>query len=145
MIPLQTGVFDAAGAGVLFLVARILFGGVLAYMGIGHLTNADGLAPYAESKGIPAAGVLVPFSGGQLVLGGLAVVLGVFPTLGAGALLVFLVVSAVTMHDFWAAPDDQRGSELTAFQKNAALAGGALALLALSGVEWPYALGIGLF
>lgn len=145
MILLQTGVFDAAGAGVLFLVARVVFGGVLAYIGIGHLTNADELAPYAESKGIPAAGVLVPFSGGQLVLGGLAVILGVFPTFGAGALLVFLVVSAVTIHDFWAVPDDQRGSELTAFQKNAALAGAALAFLALSRVEWPYAPGIGLF
>lgn len=145
MIPLQTGVFDAAGAGIVFLLARVLFGGLLAFMGLYHFMNGEQMVPYAEAKGIPAAGLLVPFSGGQLLFGGLALVFGVYPVLGAGALATFLPVAALTMHDFWAAPEDQQQNEMVNFLKNIALTGGALAFLALGGVDWPFALGIGLF
>jgi putative oxidoreductase len=65
--------------------------------------------------------------------------------LGAGALVVFLPIAAVTMHDFWAVPDEQQQTEMTQFLKNIAMTGGALAFLAVSGVDWPYALGIGFF
>jgi putative oxidoreductase len=34
---------------------------------------------------------------------------------------------------------------MTQFLKNIAMTGGALAFLAVSGVDWPYALGIGFF
>ena len=145
MIALQTGVFDAAGAGIVFLLARLLFGGVLAFMGVNHFMNADQMVPYADAKGIPAANVLVPFSGGQLLFGGLAIVLGVYPVLGAGAIAVFLPIAAVTMHDFWTVPEEEQQSELTDFLKNVTMTGGALAFLAAGGVDWPFALGIGAF
>ncbi|GGM68029.1 putative membrane protein YphA (DoxX/SURF4 family) [Halarchaeum rubridurum] len=132
-------------AGEVFLLARLCFGLTLAYMGLNHFRATDYMAGYAESKGVPAptAGVLV--SGGMLVLGGLAIVVGAFPVLAAGALAVFLLVSAVTIHDYWAAPEDQRSDEQTAFLKNVGLAGGALCFLALGGVDWQYALNVGLF
>ena len=57
--------------------------------------------------------------------------------------LAFLVVSTPVFHDFWAAPEDQRQSEMTNFLKNVAMLGGALGFLALSNVAWPYALGVG--
>jgi uncharacterized membrane protein YphA (DoxX/SURF4 family) len=60
-------------------------------------------------------------------------------------LAVFLLVSAVAMHDFWAVPEDQTQDEMTSFLKNVAMAGGALTLLAVGGSEWPYAVGVGLF
>jgi putative oxidoreductase len=49
------------------------------------------------------------------------------------------------MHDFWAVPDDQVQEEMTQFLKNVALTGGTLALLAVGGQSWPYALGFSLF
>jgi len=145
VIPLQTGVFDAAGAGIVLLLARILFGGILVFNGLNHFMNAGQMVPYADAKGVPAANILVPFSGGQLLLGGLAIVFGVYPVLGAGAIAVFLPIAAVTMHDFWAASEEEQQTEMTQFLKNIAMTGGALGFLVVGGVDWPLALGIGAF
>jgi len=146
MISLQTGVFAAAGAGELFLLARILFGGVLAFMGLNHFMNADQMTGYAEFKGLPAPRLSVVGSGGLLVLAGVGVIVGAFPVLAAGALATFLLVSAVTMHDFWTVDDpEEQQNEMTSFLKNVFGAAGALALLAVGGAAWPYALGVGLF
>ncbi len=142
-LPLQ---FDAALAGEIFLIGRILFGAVLAFMGLNHFMNLDQMAGYAEFKGLPAPAFSVIASGAVLVLGGLGIVLGAFPVLAAGGLAVFLIVSAVTMHDFWTLDDpEEQQNEMTSFLKNLYGAGAALALLAVGGASWPYAVGIGLF
>ena len=142
-LPLQ---FDTPLAGELFLLGRLLFGGVLAFTGLNHFTDIDGMAGYAEFKGLPLPRFSVVASGVLLTLGGVGIVVGAFPVLAAGALAVFLVVSAVTMHDFWAADDpEEQQSEMTSFLKNLYGAGAALALLALGGSAWPYAVGIGVF
>lgn len=137
--------FDTPLAAEFFLVGRVLFGLTLAYMGLNHFQAADWLAGYAESKGVPAPKAGVLLSGGLLVLGGLALAVGAFPVLASGGLALFLLVSAVTIHDYWAVPEDQQADEQTAFQKNVGLAGGALVLLALGGTAWPYALNVGVF
>ena len=138
-------VVESAVGEVAFLLARVLFGGVLAFMGLNHFQNVDEMAGYAEHKGLPAPRLAVVGSGLVLALGGVGVALGVVPVLAAGALATFLLVSAVTMHDFWAAPDEQVQEEMTQFLKNVSLAGGALVLLAVGGQAWPYAVGVGLF
>jgi putative oxidoreductase len=146
VIALQAGAFDAAGAGVIFLLARVLFGGVLAFMGLNHFMNADEMAEYADFKGLPAPGFLVAASGVQLVVGGLGVAAGAYPVLAAGALATFLLVAAVTMHDFWSVDDpEEQQTEMTQFLKNVVAAGAALGFLALGGTEWPLAVGVGLF
>ncbi|WP_435194487.1 DoxX family membrane protein [Natronomonas sp. EA1] len=138
-------VFDTAGAGELFLLGRLLFGGVLAFMGLNHFMNADMMVPYSEAKGVPAAGLMVPFTGGLLLFGGLSVIAGAYVVVGAGGLAVFLVSSAVLMHDFWAVGEEEQMTEMTQFLKNMVMAGGALAFLALAGETWPYAANVGLF
>ncbi|TQQ83266.1 DoxX family protein [Halonotius terrestris] len=138
-LPLQAG-FDGAVAGELFLLGRLLFGGVLAFNGLNHFLDADAMAGYAGAKGVPAPGLMVPFTGGILLFGGLGVAAGVLPSLAAGALIVFLVVTTPLMHDFWAVPEDQKQGEMVNFLKNVALTGAALALLAISTTAWPYAL-----
>jgi len=143
-LPLQTDPFAGALAGELFLVARLLFGGVLAFMGLNHFQQTDALAGYAEAKGLPAPRLAVLASGGTLVFGGAGVALGVLPALAAGALALFFLVVTPAIHDFWAAPADRVQEEMTQFLKNAALFAVALGLLALSGTPWPYAVGVGL-
>ncbi|TKX80008.1 DoxX family membrane protein [Halorubrum sp. SD626R] len=141
-LPLQ---LDAPLAGELFLLGRILFGATLAFMGLNHFMDLDTMAGYAEFKGLPAPRFSVVASGFVLVLGGLGVVVGAFPVLAAGALAAFLLVSAVTMHDFWSVDDpEEKQSEMTSFLKNVYGAGAAVALLAVGGTAWPYALGLGL-
>jgi putative oxidoreductase len=137
--------FESAGAGELFLLGRILFGGVLAFMGLNHFQNAGQMTPYAEAKGLPAPAASVYGSGGLLLVSGVLVILGAYPVIAAGALATFLVASAVMMHNFWAVPDDQVQDEMTQFLKNVALAGSALSLLAVAGTSWPYSVGMSLF
>lgn len=145
-VALQSGAFTATGSAELFLLARVLFGGVLAFMGLNHFTNLDDMAGYAGMKGVPAPRLAVAFTGGLLALGGLSIVLGAFVVLGAGALALFLLASAVGMHDFWTVEDPQRQqTEMTQFLKNVTLAGAAVGLLSLGGVAWPYSVGVGLF
>ncbi|MFC7213349.1 DoxX family protein [Saliphagus sp. GCM10025334] len=135
--------FESAGADVAFLLARVIFGGVLAFMGFNHFLDVEGMAGYAEFKGLPAPKASVVLSGVLLVLGGLSLIVGVFPAVGAGALAVFLVVSALKMHDFWNAEGEEAQNEMTAFLKNVYGAGAALAFLAVSNAAWPYALNVG--
>lgn len=137
-------VFEATGAAEAFLLARILFGGVLAFMGLNHFMNAEQMTGYAEMKGLPAPGFGVIASGVLLVGGGIAIAAGVFQVVAAAAIAVFLMASAVIFHNFWAVPDDQQQDEMNGFLKNTVMTGGALVFFALGGVSWPYAVGVSL-
>ncbi len=122
------------------LIGRIILGGYFVFAGIGHFAKGDQMVPYAESKGVPAAGLAVPATGILLLAGGLSVLTGILPYWGLGALLVFLVGVTPMMHDFWTIDDPQaRMGEQTHFLKNTALAGAVLMLYAL-GRTWTYAL-----
>ncbi|NIB98952.1 DoxX family protein [Halobacterium sp. R2-5] len=132
-------------ADVVLLVGRVLFGGVLAFMGLNHFMQLEAMTGYAQHKGLPAPKLSVLASGLVLVLGGLSVVIGVLPVVGAAALAAFLVVSALTMHDFWAVPEDQQQDEMTGFLKNIGLAGGALAVAAYATTGWGYSVGVSFF
>ncbi|MFB6280565.1 MAG: DoxX family protein [Haloferacaceae archaeon] len=129
--------------GELLLAGRLLFGGVLAFLGANHFADLEATTGYAEAKGLPAPRLAVLGSGALLVLGGAGIVLGAYPALAAGAVAAFLAVVTPTMHDFWNAPADRREAEMTDFMKNAALFGGALAFLALGGEAWAYAANVG--
>ena len=135
---------SGTSADIVLLVGRILFGGVLAFMGLNHFMQTDGMAGYAESKGIPAPRLSVLLSGLLLAASGLGIVLGAFPLLAAAGLVVFFLVTTPTMHDFWAASEAEAQQEMTQFLKNAALLGGSLAFIALSRETWAYAIGVGL-
>ena len=139
LTPLQLG-GDGPLTGELFLLGRLMFGGVFACNGLNHFLDAESMVGYAGAKGVPAPGLLIPISGGVLLFGGLGIAAGVLPTLAAGALIGFLLVTTPVMHDFWAVPEEQKQGELINFLKNVAMAGAALALLAVSTTAWPYAL-----
>ncbi|RYJ13337.1 DoxX family protein [Halogeometricum borinquense] len=132
--------FDAGFGAIAFLIARVLFGGLLAFQGLNHFLNVSEMAGYAEAKGIPAAKASVLLSGGVLLFGGLGITFGVFPAIAAGAIALFLLVTTPTMHNFWAVPEDQQQAEMTHFIKNAELLGAALVFLALGSESWAYAL-----
>ena len=135
---------DTGLAAVLLLAGRVLFGGLLVFQGLNHFTNTEAMTGYAQAKGLPAPGFSVVASGVVLALGGLGIIAGVFPAIAAGAVALFLLVAAVTMHDFWAVPDEQAQDEMVQFLKNVELAGAALVFLAISGEAWAYTVGIGL-
>ena len=125
----------------LLLIGRIIFGGFFIMSGINHFTNAGMMSGYAKSKNVPASYLAVVGTGVMLVLGGLSVLLGLFPVLGLILLIVFLVPTSMLIHDFWTVQDPQaRAAEQVNFLKNLALTGAALALM-YGASDWPLALG----
>ena len=77
----------------------------------------------------------------MLVLGGLSVLLGLFPVVGLVLIVVFLLPTSVIIHNFWTVEDPQaRAAEQINFLKNLALAGAALALV-YGAADWPLTLG----
>lgn len=129
---------------VLLVAARFLFGGVIAFMGLNHFLQLEQMTGYAQFKGLPAPKLSVVASGAVLVLGGLGIIVGVYPFVSAIAVAGFLVVSALTMHDFWAVDEDETQDEMTAFLKNVVMAGGAIAIAALATQRWSVSIGLGL-
>jgi uncharacterized membrane protein YphA (DoxX/SURF4 family) len=126
---------------ILFLVARLLFGGYFVFNAVNHFTQTSAMTGYAQSKGVPAPKLAVTFTGLLLLIGGVSVLFGIYPILGATALVLFLVPVTFTMHTFWKIEDPQmKMAEKVNFTKNLALVGGALLLLAIP-QPWPASLG----
>jgi putative oxidoreductase len=94
---------------------------------LNHFRNVQMLGGYAASKGVPAPQAMVVLTGVLLLVGGLSILFGAYPTVGVAAVVVFLVVVAFWMHNFWTVQDPmQRMGEMVNFNKNLALAGSAL-------------------
>lgn len=116
---------------------RALLGGYFLYSGINHFRNRATLSGYSASKGVRYPNAAVAGSGAMLVLGGLSVLAGTRPKLGASLIGAFLLGVTPKMHDFWKVDDaQQRIGEQTNFLKNVALLGGALMAAAMP-EPWP--------
>jgi uncharacterized membrane protein YphA (DoxX/SURF4 family) len=121
----------------LFVLGRTLFGGFFALSGINHLKQAEGMASYAASKGVPAAEQAVTVTGLMLLGGGISVIAGVKPRQGLATLITFLVPVSLQMHRFWEESDPpKRQTEMIHFMKNMALVGAALSMMQID-EPWP--------
>jgi putative oxidoreductase len=117
---------------VVILLGRILFVGIFLFSAVGHFTQGKQMTGYAQSKGVPLAGAAVFVGGILLALGGLSVLLGIWPDLGALLLVIFLVPTAIMIHGFWRESDPQnRYMEQIQFFKDLGLAGASLTLFGL--------------
>jgi putative oxidoreductase len=137
-------VFSSTLSGTAFLLSRVLFALVIGYLALGNLLDLESSVGYAKSKGAPLATVTVPLGSLGLIAGALAILVGVYPALGALAVIAFLVPITIIMHDFWTMEGQDRQNEQIHFLKNVGLLGSALVFLALSTVTWPLAVGMGL-
>ena len=124
-------------------LGRGIFGGYFLYNGVNHFLNRKMMTEYAKSKGAPAPALAVPAKGAMLVLGGLSVLTGVRPKVGASLLSTFLLGVSPQMHDFWRIEDQQqRMAEFVNFTKNMALVGAACLVAALP-EPWPLSVDAG--
>ncbi len=128
-----------------FLIGRILFSAIFLMSGVSHLTKTGPLSQYAAMKKVPAPTLAVLGSGVMILLGGLSLLLGVAPRLGAILLVVFLVPTAILMHGFWGVKDPmQKQMEQAHFMKDMAMAGAALVIFYFTTLHpeaWAYSLG----
>jgi len=126
---------------VVFLIGRVILGGYYLFNAFNHFTRLGMLSGYAASKRVPAPRVLTLVAGVLLLLGGLSILLGVYPVAGVVALAIFFIPVTFWMHDFWAVQDPmQKMTQMVNFTKNLALLGAALMLLAIP-QPWPLSLG----
>lgn len=117
---------------VVILIGRIVFVALFLASAVGHFTQGKQMSGFAQAKGVPLAGPAV-FGGGVLLgLGGLSVLFGIWPDVGALLLVLFLVPTAIMMHAFWKESDPQnRYMEQIQFLKDMSLAGASLMLFGL--------------
>ena len=125
---------------IVVLIGRILFGAFFIMSGLNHFQNVGKMSGYAGSKNVPFPRLAVIGSGVMLVAGGASVLLGIVPIVGLTVLILFLLATLVTMHDFWNLKDpQQRAAEQVNFLKNGALIGASLALV-YGASDWALAL-----
>ena len=125
---------------IVLLVGRILFGGFFIMSGLNHFQNLGMMSGYAGSKNVPFPRLAVIGSGVMLVAGGVSVLLGIVPVVGLLVLVLFLLSTLATIHDFWNLKDpQQRAAEQVNFLKNVALIGASLALV-YGASDWALAL-----
>jgi putative oxidoreductase len=133
--------WSAERAAMLF--GRAIFGGYFLYNGINHFVNYRMMKDYARSKDVPMPGVAVAASGALIVLGGLSILAGARPKLGASLVTTFLLGVSPQVHAFWRIDDQsERMQEMVNFTKNLALIGGAAFVAALP-EPWPAAMYVG--
>lgn len=126
---------------ILLLVGRLLFGGLFLYNGINHFQNRAAMTGYAAYKGVPMPSVAIVGSGVWLTICGLSVILGLRPDVGLLMSVIFLAGVTPVMHNYWTATDpNARLADSINFQKNMALLGAALVMLAVPR-PWPYSIG----
>ena len=82
---------------------------------------------YAAQSGVPLASVVVPLSGVIALAGAISVLVGYQARIGAGLLVLFLVLVTPVMHRFWGVSDPAMAQlQRVMFLKNVSMIGGAL-------------------
>ncbi len=118
-------------ATLLLYLGRLVFGGYFIMGGINHFMKVEMMSGYAQSKGSPYPKLSVQVSGLLLLIGGVSVLLNIFPVLGLLALIIFLIPVTIIMHAPWKVQDPQaKMMETVNFMKNLALLGAVLIMLA---------------
>jgi putative oxidoreductase len=115
------------------LLGRILFGGLFVLSGVMfHLLKREMAVEYTRAKGAPLPELSAPLTGVAIAVAGSFVIIGLWVDLAALVIAAFLFSTAYWMHAFWKVDDPmERQMEQTHFNKDVALAGGALILFYL--------------
>ena len=117
---------------IAFLIGRVIVGGFFLMNSFNHFAQLNMMTGYAKSKGIPAPALAVGASGVLLFLGGLSLLLGYHPTIGAALLVIFLLGASFGIHNFWTVQEQQaKQGEMINFLKNMAILGLLLMTLAI--------------
>jgi len=116
----------------LFIIARVVLGLFFVFFGVSHFHSFKGMVGYSASKKIPAPTFAVALTGLLLIVGGVFIIAWWQVLAGVIMLAVFLLGTAVFMHNFWSETDgNTKAMQRIQFLKNIALAAALLVILAL--------------
>ena len=124
----------APGGGVIWLIGRVVLGGLFMMSGIQKLSGIDQFAASLAKNGIPVdiAPMLAWLGAAVETIGGLCIVLGLATSWASLVLIAFTIVAAFIAHRFWQAPPEARMMQTAHFEKNMMIAG-AFCLLYVAG------------
>ena len=113
------------------LIARILLSNVFLFSGVKKVFTFSATQAHMTNHGMKMAGLFLVLAILFEIGGGIMLLLGTFPRLGALALLLFLLPVTVVFHRDFADP-----AQIVQFSKNVAIMGGLWAILAAGGGEF---------
>jgi len=131
--------------GALTLVGRIMLGTIFLMSALGgKIPNFNMVVGQMESKGVPMASLMLVGAIVFLLAGSLSVMIGFKARIGAGLLLIFLVLATYYFHDFWNMDPNAmwilstneeikvplQQLEMISFMKNLALMGAMIGIIA---------------
>ena len=124
MNSMMQGVFTVAG--------RVMLATIFLMSAVGNkIPNFNDVADYVASEGVPMPQVMLFGGIVFLIAGSLSVIIGYKAKIGAGLLLVFLVLATYFFHDFWSFEDAaEKQQQMIQFMKNLALMGAMVHLIA---------------
>ena len=114
----------------LAFVGRILICLIFISAAVNKLTHWDQNAQYMATKGMTNIPVLLILAMITEFVGGLSLLLGYKPRLGALLLFLFLIPATIIFHNFWEVPSPERELQTIMFFKNLAIMGGLLYIMA---------------
>ena len=121
----------------LLMLGRLIFGGFWVYSGLNHWMHHSAMAVFTAAHGVPQPDLAVIGTGALLVAGGLSILTGLVPKIGAVLIAVFLIGVTPIMHAFWNdITPAERAADLGNFAKNVALLGATLFVAAMP-EPWP--------
>lgn len=119
---------------MLEIFARIILGGFFFMSGINHFVKINMMTALAKQKKLPQPKIMVALSGAGILIGGAGILIWILPQFAILGLVLFLILSAITMHSFWklknASPEVQM-NELRFFIMNLALASALVLIFTL--------------
>jgi putative oxidoreductase len=114
---------------VLAILGHVLVGAVFIVQAVGTLPRAR-FANHANKlrdKGFPVPSITLAIALGMMLIGGVMVILGVYPKIGGWALIIFTVIATLLYQNFWSIEDPVRRKEKRGpFFNNLAILGGLL-------------------
>ncbi|KKC37820.1 hypothetical protein WH87_08990 [Devosia epidermidihirudinis] len=127
----QTQVFAVTTSLVLIAIGRVLIGALFVIAAIQNLINLKQRVTIPTNYGFVLPPPVTVLGFAVQLLGGLSVVLGIYPAWGAAALIVFLVLATGLFHNALLFKKPERDNHVYLVTVNTALAGAMLLIIAL--------------
>jgi len=125
---------------ILLLIGRIIFGFYWINVAYNHFKNSAMLAGYAQSKVVKSGKAAAVGTGVLALLGGLSILLGLWPRVGIALLVIFLAGVTYKIHTYWTITDpNARQMDKVQFMKNVALIGALFMVFAIS-LPWTWSI-----
>jgi putative oxidoreductase len=123
------------GGNIIWLVGRILIGGIFVQSGFAKLINLSAFAAMLSAQGTPdgTAASLAPIAAAVEFGGGLLIVVGLATRYAALLMIAFVIAATLVSHRFWDFEGPMRQMQIINFEKNLAIVGGFLFVFVTGG------------